>query len=78
MLATFDGTWAAPRQEWSKLWAFTDTAAWANPTILGTTIPQLHTEGRPADGDWAWSLGVLDALDPHRVFTNGFLDAFLP
>jgi hypothetical protein len=78
VLATFDGSWAAPRQEWSKLWAFTDTAAWADPTILHSTIPALHTAGRPADGDWAWALGRFDALDPHRVFTNAFLNAFLP
>jgi FAD/FMN-containing dehydrogenase len=78
ILATFDGTWATPRQEWSKLWAFTETAAWSDPTILSQTIPQLHTVGRPADGDWSWALGRLDAYDPHRVYTNEFLTGFLP
>jgi FAD/FMN-containing dehydrogenase len=78
ILSTFDGTWAMPRQEWSKLWAFTDTAAWADPTILTQTIPELHTVGRPHDGDWAWALSRLDAFDPHRVFVNDFLNGFLP
>jgi hypothetical protein len=78
ILSTFDGTWATPRQEWSKLWAFADTAAWADPTILTQTIPELHTVGRPHDGDWAWALSRLDAFDPHRVFVNDFLNGFLP
>jgi hypothetical protein len=77
MLSTFDGTWASPRQEWSKGWALTDTAAWAHPRILKHTIPKLYTDGRPPDGDWAWALHRLHALDPHHVFSNGFLRAFL-
>jgi FAD/FMN-containing dehydrogenase len=73
-IATFDGTWAAARPEWSKGWAFSDTAAWGDAAMLRHTLPALVSAGKPTDGDFRWAMRRLDAHDPHRVFSNGFLD----
>ena len=74
MLATFDGTWATLRPEWSKTWAFTDRAGCADPTLLDSTLPALVSAARSEDEDFAWAHARLDAHDPHGVFNNGFLD----
>ncbi|MGW2396041.1 cholesterol oxidase substrate-binding domain-containing protein [Kitasatospora sp. NPDC001664] len=70
LLALFDGTRATLRVEWSKGWAYTDTAAWSDPTLLTTTIPASFP-------DWNEAVTTLDRLDPHHVFGNPFLDALL-
>ncbi|MEV4611030.1 cholesterol oxidase substrate-binding domain-containing protein [Kitasatospora sp. NPDC049258] len=73
LLRTFDGTRAGLRVEWSKGWAYTDTAAWAEPELLDRTVPASLGE---ADG-WAEAVSVLDRHDPARVFSNAFLDRLL-
>ncbi|MFJ8039826.1 cholesterol oxidase substrate-binding domain-containing protein [Kitasatospora sp. NPDC096147] len=70
LLAAFDGTRAALRVEWSKGWAYTDTAAWSDPGVLATTIPASFPE-------WTEAVTTLDRLDPHHVFGNPFLDGLL-
>jgi hypothetical protein len=40
--------------------------------VLGTTVP-----GSFDPGVWQQAVEVLDRLDPHRVFGNGFLDRLL-
>lgn len=64
----FEGT----RVEWSKGWAYTESAAWSDPEVLDGRIPASF-------GDEAWDAAVtaLDGLDPHRVFGNAFLDRLL-
>ncbi|MCG7209689.1 cholesterol oxidase substrate-binding domain-containing protein [Streptomyces arenae] len=64
----FEGT----RVEWSKGWAYTESAAWSDPEVLDGRIPASF-------GDEAWDAAVtaLDRLDPHRVFGNAFLDRLL-
>ncbi|GAA0691036.1 cholesterol oxidase substrate-binding domain-containing protein [Kitasatospora atroaurantiaca] len=75
LLRTFDGTRAGLRVEWSKGWAYTDEAAWADPDILGRVIPDsLRAGGGPG---WDEAVAVLDRHDPHRVFGNPFLDTVL-
>jgi hypothetical protein len=66
------------RPEWSKSWAFTDAASWDDPQFLGTNIPDVFRSGYPADADWGTALDELDRLDPVRIFSNQFLDRFLP
>jgi FAD/FMN-containing dehydrogenase len=73
LLDTFDGGYAMTRVEWSKGWAYTDEAAWSDDEVLDTVVP-----GAFGDGVWARAVEVLDRLDPHRVFGNGFLDRLLP
>jgi FAD/FMN-containing dehydrogenase len=71
-------TYASVRAEWSKGWAYGARAAWSDPTVLGTTIPATYRAGRRAGDDWHWALSTLDRYDPHRIFTNGFLDRLMP
>ena len=75
LLRTFDGTRAGLRVEWSKGWAYTADAAWADPDVLTGAVPAaLRAGGGPG---WDEAVAVLDRLDPHRVFGNPFLDALL-
>ncbi len=75
LLQLCDGTRAGLRVEWSKGWAYTTDAAWADPDILGHTIPDaLRAGGGPG---WDEAVAVLDRYDPHHVFGNPFLDGLL-
>jgi FAD/FMN-containing dehydrogenase len=78
MFTNYSGSYAAVRPEWSKGWAYTDTAAWSDPTMLGTTIPNAVSAGQPPGDSWGAALTALDSYDPHRVFSNAFLNAFMP
>lgn len=69
LLDTFDGGHGMARVEWSKGWAYTDQAAWSDDEVLDTVVP-----GALGEGVWARAAGILDRLDPHHVFGNGFLD----
>ncbi|MEV1290218.1 cholesterol oxidase substrate-binding domain-containing protein [Micromonospora sp. NPDC049679] len=75
VFATYDGSWAGARVEWSKGWAYGDQGAWSDPTILDETVPASFPAGPVAA--WQSAVAVLDAYDPHRVFTNPFLDRLL-
>jgi FAD/FMN-containing dehydrogenase len=78
MFSTYNGSYAAVRPEWSKGWAYTATAAWSDPIMLGSTIPGAINAGQSAGDNWTSALATLDAYDPHRVFSNAFLDLFMP
>ena len=54
------------------------SAAWADPTLLGTTIPNAINAGKSSGDNWTSALVTLDRYDPHRVFSNAFLDVFMP
>jgi FAD/FMN-containing dehydrogenase len=71
-------SYAAVRPEWSKGWGYTNGAAWADSTILGTTVPNAYRAGLSTSNNWDWARGRLNTYDPHRIFSNGFLDALLP
>jgi FAD/FMN-containing dehydrogenase len=75
LLSTFDGTRAALRVEWSKGWAYTADATWADPDVLGRAIPDsLRAGGGP---DWDTAVATLNRYDPNHVFSNPFLDQLL-
>lgn len=73
-LATYQG-YAAVRAEWSKGWGYTTEAAWADVPFVTGTVPDSYRQG--PDPTWDAAVDVLDSLDPHRVFTNAFLDRLL-
>jgi FAD/FMN-containing dehydrogenase len=75
LLTVVDGPRAAVRVEWSKGWAYTETAAWADPAVLGTVIPGTQRAG--GGPGWDEAVVTLDRLDPHHVFSNPFLDGLL-
>ena len=78
MFANYTGSYAAVRPEWSKGWAYTDTAAWADPTMLASTIPNAINAGQTAGDNWDSALATLDSYDPYKVFSNVFLNSFMP
>jgi FAD/FMN-containing dehydrogenase len=59
------GGYASLRPEWSKNWACTAEGPWRDDAAVRALV-----EDRPA-------ANRLDALDPHRVFSNPFLDRLL-
>ncbi|MEK7912905.1 cholesterol oxidase substrate-binding domain-containing protein [Burkholderia contaminans] len=78
MLANYTGSYATVRPEWSKGWAYTDTAAWQDDTMLTTTIPNLHREGQPPSSSWDTARATLERYDPHRIFRSPLLDRLMP
>lgn len=77
MFERYDGEYATVRPEWSKGWAYSQQGAWSNRQMLKHTIPDAYRTGRPAGARWDDAVATLDALDPHRIFSNDFLDALL-
>jgi hypothetical protein len=67
-------TW---RPEWSKGWACTDEGLWDDERTLAHRIPEGFRAGRRRDEDWDWAVRTLDRYDPHRVFSNRFLDRLM-
>ena len=74
MISNYTGSYAAVRPEWSKGWAYTTTAAWSDPTMLGTTIPNAYRAGQAVGDNWDTALATLDEYDPHRVFSSPLLN----
>ncbi|NUU22573.1 MAG: FAD-binding protein, partial [Streptomycetaceae bacterium] len=77
VLANFSGAYAQVRAEWSKGWGYSGTSAWADPVVLGTTVPGSFRSGLPVGNNWDTAVAALRAYDPHGVFSNGFLDGLL-
>ncbi|UOB07899.1 FAD-binding protein [Streptomyces sp. HP-A2021] len=69
LLRAYDDGSALTRVEWSKGWAYTDDGVWSDQEVLGTVVP-----AAVGTAEWAEADGVLDRLDPHRVYGNAFLD----
>ena len=74
--ANYTGSYAGCRAEWSKGWGYTNTAAWADPSMLTRTVPDSYRQG--PDPTWDRAVATLNTYDPHRVFSNPFLDLLLP
>jgi FAD/FMN-containing dehydrogenase len=74
--AFFFGTYPGTRAEWSKGWAYTTDAAWADRTVLTETVPDTYRRG--PDPTWDRAVATLNAYDPYRIFSNPFLDVLLP
>jgi FAD/FMN-containing dehydrogenase len=66
----------ATRVEWSKGWAYTTSAAWADPAVVTQTVPDSFRQG--GDATWDTAHGTLTDYDPHRLFSNPFLGELLP
>jgi FAD/FMN-containing dehydrogenase len=78
MLGNYTGSYATVRPEWSKGWAYSATAGWSDPTLLGTTYPNALRAGQPTGDNWDTARATLNAYDPHRIFSNPFIDTLLP
>jgi FAD/FMN-containing dehydrogenase len=71
-------SYAAVRPEWAKAWGFTNDGAWTDRAVIGTTIPAAYRAGRRSGDDWDFAVSTLDAHDPHRIFTNSFINTLMP
>ena len=71
-------SYAGVRVEWSKGWAYTEAGAYTNELTLGARIPASFTQGMAQDAGFRAAVGMLDAMDPHRVFSTKFLDRLMP
>jgi FAD/FMN-containing dehydrogenase len=76
--STYSGSYASVRPEWSKGWAYTTTAGWADPTMLGTTIPNGLRTGQPVGDNFDTAVATLDQYDPHRLFSSPLINALFP
>jgi len=73
----YTGNYASVRVEWSKGWGYTDEGGWKSAAIIDDVIPNGLRAGRAANANWDWAVARLHELDPHRVFSNPFLDRLL-
>ncbi|NCL76170.1 cholesterol oxidase substrate-binding domain-containing protein [Rhodococcus sp. YH1] len=78
MVDHYSGDYATFRSEWSKGWAFDEQGGHRDSRFLGETIPAMYRTGLSADEGWDAARAAFDRHDPHRVFSNGFLDRLLP
>lgn len=66
------------RPEWTKSYAYTAEGAfgggWTNDKVLLETFPNTWRQGYPAGTTWDDAVAQLNAMDPHRVFSNRYLD----
>lgn len=76
LLQHFNGDDAMLRPEWSKGWAYSDTASWVDAELINEGIPAAYRDGKH-DGDWDTAIRILDRHDPLRIFSNDFLDSLL-
>ncbi|USC16073.1 cholesterol oxidase substrate-binding domain-containing protein [Rhodococcus sp. 11-3] len=66
------------RPEWSKGWAFGPELPYTDQRVIEQVLPDTYREGVPADENWDSARAVYNRLDPHRVFSNSFIDRLLP
>jgi hypothetical protein len=78
MADRYSGDYATFRSEWSKGWAFDNEGGYRDAGFLGGTIPAMYREGLSSEEGWDAALAAFDRHDPHRVFSNDFLDRLLP
>ncbi|WP_051748055.1 cholesterol oxidase substrate-binding domain-containing protein [Nevskia soli] len=71
-------SYGSVRVEWSKGWGYTTSAAWSDPTALGTTIPNSLRTGQAVGDNWDTAKATLDLFDPARLFSSPLLDTLLP
>ncbi|MEU8138886.1 cholesterol oxidase substrate-binding domain-containing protein [Streptodolium elevatio] len=77
VFANYSGAYAQVRPEWSKGWGYSGTAAWADATMLSTTVPNQYRTGQSAGNNWDSAVAQLNQYDPHKVFSNAFLNSLL-
>ncbi|BCN67228.1 hypothetical protein RE943_07010 [Prescottella equi] len=65
------------RPEWSKGWAF-GPDPYTDNDIVTNKMRATYIEGVPTTENWDTARARYNQIDPHRVFTNGFMDKLLP
>jgi Cholesterol oxidase, substrate-binding/FAD binding domain len=72
----YTGSYAGPRPEWSKGWAYTSAGPWTDTTMLSSTIPAGVNAGQAGDS-FGTAVSAFNSYDPYGVFTNTFLAGLL-
>ncbi|WP_436776580.1 cholesterol oxidase substrate-binding domain-containing protein [Yinghuangia sp. YIM S09857] len=76
---THFGPMAVVRPEWTKTYGYTAAGGWTNGQLLTRTFPDtFRGQGYSTTNNWDAAVGRLNAYDPHRVFTNQYLDTLMP
>jgi FAD/FMN-containing dehydrogenase len=71
-------SYAGVRVEWSKGWAYTNAAGWADSAIISSTIPNSLRAGYPTGDNFDTARTTLNQFDPARIFSSPLIDAVLP
>lgn len=71
LFAHFRAPYALARPAWSQGWAYSEEGPGTDERVLHDTIPNAFGES------WGFAKARLTAYDPHRVFSNDFLDRLL-
>ncbi|MFZ2526686.1 MAG: cholesterol oxidase substrate-binding domain-containing protein [Rhodococcus sp. (in: high G+C Gram-positive bacteria)] len=66
------------RPEWSKGWAFGPDLPYTDESAITGTLPDTYRQGVPSNENWDSARKVFNRLDPHRVYSNSFMDRLLP
>ena len=66
------------RPEWSKGWAFAPTSRTPTPRSSPRASPRPTATASHSSDNWDTANAAFNALDPHKVFSNTFLDQLLP
>lgn len=69
----FSGADAVTRVEWSKGWAYTDSGAWENNSIMTNAIPNSLQIGQSLD-NWTTAKSIFNQYDPHRLYSSPLHD----
>jgi FAD/FMN-containing dehydrogenase len=77
ILERFRGDDAGVRVEWSKGWGYTEAGPWTRPELLAGGLGHSFSGGQAGNDGWAAAQDLLNAYDPHRIFSNPFLDRLL-
>ncbi|EME23964.1 cholesterol oxidase substrate-binding domain-containing protein [Rhodococcus triatomae] len=66
------------RPEWSKGWAFGPELPYTDGAIISGALPQSYRDGLPAGDNWDTAVAAFNEFDPHKVYSNSFMDQLLP
>ncbi|MFF0814676.1 cholesterol oxidase substrate-binding domain-containing protein [Rhodococcus sp. NPDC003318] len=66
------------RPEWSKGWAFGPDQPYTDGAIITGALPQSYRVGLPSNDNWDTAVATFNEFDPHKVYSNTFMDQLLP
>lgn len=78
MRGHYAGADAVFRPEWSKGWAFGPEKPYTDGAIISNDLPRSYRDGLPNSDNWDTARAAFNVLDPHRVYSNTFMDQLLP
>lgn len=70
---TIDGDDAVVRVEWSKGYGYTNQGPWTDSRIVEGFVQSKFPDSPSCDG-WNFASATFDKYDPHRIFTNDYLN----